>query len=130
MCHSVKSCQGFKQPHDIVASKDAKSVYIVEIGPNCLWRFEKDVPIGSSISAQISDGATVTKLSSPLKNSSDLNIARTFILKLQLIPAQIASLSSSSALLLVLVASIIIVIIIILIVRRRTSRLSSYSPLL
>ncbi|XP_015794084.1 peptidyl-glycine alpha-amidating monooxygenase B [Tetranychus urticae] len=119
----------FKQPHDIVASKDAKSVYIVEIGPNCLWRFEKEVPIGSPILSQNSDGATGTKLSLPLKNSSNLNIARTFILKSQLIPAKIASLSSSPALLLVLVPLIISVIIIILIVRRRTSRLSSYSPL-
>lgn len=32
--------QGFSNPHDIVASVDGFEVYVAEIGPNKLWKFE------------------------------------------------------------------------------------------
>ncbi|KAG7168660.1 Peptidyl-glycine alpha-amidating monooxygenase-like [Homarus americanus] len=34
--------QGLSQPHDVVASVDGFDVYVAEIGPNKLWKFELD----------------------------------------------------------------------------------------
>ncbi|KAI1296748.1 Peptidyl-glycine alpha-amidating monooxygenase [Halotydeus destructor] len=40
----------FAQPHDIVASKDCRTVYVVEIGPNRLYKFDNNaVATGSRV---------------------------------------------------------------------------------
>ena len=33
--------QEFGRPHDVVASTDFRNVYVVEIGPNKVWKFER-----------------------------------------------------------------------------------------
>jgi hypothetical protein len=38
-CPLTPCAHQFSNPHDIVASKDCKNVYIVEIGPNTVWKF-------------------------------------------------------------------------------------------
>lgn len=34
--------QGFDQPHDLTVSPDGDNVYVGEIGPNVIWKFEKE----------------------------------------------------------------------------------------
>ena len=31
----------FGRPHDVAASADLKNAYVVEIGPNRVWKFER-----------------------------------------------------------------------------------------
>jgi hypothetical protein len=33
----------FEQPHDVAAAPDYKDVYVVEIGPNRVWKFRRDL---------------------------------------------------------------------------------------
>lgn len=32
--------QGLSNPHDVVVSRDGREVYVAEIGPNKIWKFE------------------------------------------------------------------------------------------
>nr|XP_053650445.1 peptidyl-glycine alpha-amidating monooxygenase A-like isoform X1 [Cherax quadricarinatus]XP_053650446.1 peptidyl-glycine alpha-amidating monooxygenase A-like isoform X1 [Cherax quadricarinatus] len=52
--------QGFSNPHDIAVSADGYDIYVVEIGPNKLWKFS----LGTALTAH-SINKTVTALSTP-----------------------------------------------------------------
>ena len=35
----IRCFQGMNNPHDIAVTEDGGSVYVVEIGPNKIWKF-------------------------------------------------------------------------------------------
>lgn len=37
---SISFLQGLSNPHDLAVSKDGSEVYVVEIGPNKIWKFQ------------------------------------------------------------------------------------------
>ncbi|XP_022106613.1 peptidyl-glycine alpha-amidating monooxygenase-like [Acanthaster planci] len=46
---------GFKQPHDVAAAPDSRDVYVVEIGPNRVWKFQRDLGLDETAYSQVED---------------------------------------------------------------------------
>ncbi|XP_045597192.2 peptidyl-glycine alpha-amidating monooxygenase B isoform X2 [Procambarus clarkii] len=64
--------QGFSNPHDIAVSDDGYDVYIVEIGPNKLWKFELDSAMkvhSKTVNASVSP-STVMKIDDLFKGTA------------------------------------------------------------
>ncbi|XP_038076375.1 peptidyl-glycine alpha-amidating monooxygenase B-like [Patiria miniata] len=46
---------GFGQPHDVAAAPDSKNVYVVEIGPNRVWKFQRNLGLDETTSSQVEE---------------------------------------------------------------------------
>ncbi|XP_074603914.1 peptidyl-glycine alpha-amidating monooxygenase-like isoform X2 [Brevipalpus obovatus] len=112
--------ESFSNPHDIVASENCQEVYVVEIGPNSLWKFQSIIHQRSLSKAELSDASSFPNGFQALSSKAGLALGD----KVPVIASQLASFSSTTKVMGFLVFPVIVIIILAILVNRNRSRWS------
>ncbi|CAL4061158.1 unnamed protein product, partial [Meganyctiphanes norvegica] len=110
--------QGLSNPHDIIVSADGVDVYIVEIGPNKLWKFELDSVLNAA-----SKNPTVSSLPPKLEVKTEKLLEGAMAVSYDPYQAHWSRFSVSTIVLSMMAVPIVVLTSLTLIIRaRRTGR--------